>query len=139
MRMEELRKKALLGLECCMDGRCQECPYYPPGCGGTSDDVPIRSAVIQDVLAALAALEPRVLTLEDALEADVCWLEIEGSDRVPPCRIGGGVKCVTIRRFDQVPEAALLDEYGKLFRCWSARPTEEQRKAAPWNNQQGKE
>lgn len=73
-----------------------------------------------------------MLTLDEALEADVCWLEIEGADRVPPCRIGGGVKCVTIRRFDHVPEVALLDEYGKLFRCWSARPTEELREKVKW-------
>ena len=81
---------------------------------------------------ALKAQEPRVLTLAEALEADVCWLEKKGDDRVWPCKVGGGEKWAAIWRFDQEPMAVLRDEYGKLFRCWSARPTEEQRKAAPW-------
>ena len=75
---------------------------------------------------------PRVLTLDEALEADVCWLEKKGDDRVWPCKIGGGEKWAAIWRFDQEPMAVPRDEYGKLFSCWSARPTEEQRKAETW-------
>lgn len=75
---------------------------------------------------------PRVLTLDEALEADVCWLEKKWDDRVWPCKVGGGEKWAAIWRFDQEPMAVPRDEYGKLFRCWSARTTKEQRKAASW-------
>ena len=82
----------------------------------------------------LKAQEPRVLTLDEALEADLCWLEKKGDDRVWPCKVGGGEKWAAIWRFDQEPMAVLRDEYGELFRCWSARPTDEQREATPWND-----
>lgn len=75
---------------------------------------------------------PRVLTLDEALEADVCWLEKKGDNRVWPCKIGCGEKWAAVWRFDQEPMAVPRDEYGKLSRCWSARPTDEQRKAEPW-------
>lgn len=76
---------------------------------------------------------PRVLTLDEAMVTDVCWLEKKGEDRPWPCKVGGGEKWVVIWRFDQETTVMRRDEYGKLFRCWSARPTEEQRKEAAWN------
>ena len=99
----------------------------------------IKEAAKEDFIAiakadnVLEAQEPRALTLDEALEADVCWLEKKGDDRVWPCKVGGGEKWAAVWRFDQEPMAVPRDEYGKLFRCWSARPTEEQRKEARWN------
>lgn len=76
---------------------------------------------------------PRVLTLDEALEADVCWLEKKGDDRSWPCKVGGGEKWVAAWRFDQETTVMRRDEYGKQFRCWSAEPTKEQRKAVKWD------
>ena len=82
----------------------------------------------------MKAQEPRALTLDEALEADVGWLEKKGDNRVWPCKIGCGEKWVAVWRFDQEPMAVPRVEYGKLLRCWSARPTDEQREAIPWND-----
>lgn len=90
--------------------------------------------VVSEAIDILEAQEPRVLTLDEALEADVCWLEISGSDRVSPCRIGGVNDFFSIRRFDQTPEVCAKKNYGWLLRCWSARPTDAQRKAVRWND-----
>lgn len=76
--------------------------------------------------------EPRVLTLDEAMGTDVCWLEKKGDDRVWPCEIGGGEKWVAVWRFDQETTVMRRDEYGKKFRCWSARPTVAQREETPW-------
>lgn len=124
------REKVIKGLECCMAEKicASKCPYK----GQCDDGGYYYSKAIEDALSLLKAQEPRVLTLDEALEADVCWLEKKGDDRVWPCKVGSGEKWAAIWRFDQEPMAVPRDEYGKLFRCWSARPTEEQRKAETW-------
>lgn len=126
------REKVIKGLECCTHGvaQCPICPYDPRN---NALPVDCMSGLAKDALELLKAQEPRVLTLDEALEADVCWLEKKGDDRVWPCKVGGGEKWAVVWRFDQEPIAVPRDEYGKLFRCWSARPTEEQREAVKWD------
>ena len=131
--MDDL-KSVIRGLEICSAGdvnsnrrACTDCPFYPAGYTGCS-----AKRLLSAALEIMKALEPRVLTLDEALEADVCWLEISGSDRVPPCRIGGFNDFFSILRFGQAAEVCSKNNYGRLLRCWSARPTDEQRKAAPW-------
>lgn len=81
--------------------------------------------------------QPRVLTLEEAEESDVCWAEVKNVIRISPVRITHRTtltesfwKCY---RFMAVPETFDPYEYGRFFRFWSARPTDEQRKAVKWD------
>ena len=75
--------------------------------------------VVRDALALLKAQEPRVMTLEEAKSAYV--IEYRSGK---------------IREFG----SALLDinvdplnaEYGKIYRVWTSRPTDEQREAVKW-------
>ena len=138
--MNELLSRIGQALRCCLPETEEEaeslgCAHCPHGddCRRAEGDVNINERIVEDVRALVKALEPRVLTLDEALEADVCWLEISGSDRVPPCRIGGLNDFFSIRRIDQTHEVCAKKNYGWLLRCWSARPTEEQRKAVKWN------
>ena len=87
--------------------------------------------------------DPQVLTLREATEyADVGY---EVSDKAPLYveyykPVPEWVKWLTanalkLRLFGGVQEC---DTYGKLcsmgWRCWTSRPTDEQRKAVPWND-----
>lgn len=147
----ELTEKVLAGLKCCQQCRldddehfyvqeCENCPYRAQWTEAHEHcaDTLMRdaAALIREQQERIKALEeahtPRVMTLEAADEADVCWLEIRDSDRLPPCRVNVGKQIFSIRRFDQTPEIGLFDEYGTLYRFWSAWPTDEQRKAAKW-------
>ena len=101
----------------------------------------ITKAMMLDVIRyLLTAQQPRVLTLEEALglDEDLCWIEInvDGADRnfgrwndlyVAP----DGISIVS----EWAGQKNYLDaeRYGKTWRCWTAKPTDEQRKATPWN------
>ena len=82
---------------------CNDCPYKDP-------EHECFRLLMNDVVGFVEAQQPRVMTLDEAYEADVCWCELEGSDRVPPCRLapiaGGGV----IRRFTGSPETFVAEE-----------------------------
>ena len=120
------REKAVKGLECCINIRpgmgCKICPYHykPSDC---DRDV---------ILDAIRLLKPRVLTLEEAIEADICWAEANGVEMIIPTRLYDNGGTVTLRKLIADPEEVPRDEYGVTWRCWTARPTREERKAAAW-------
>lgn len=132
------REKVIKGLECCsaMSGdECRRCPYS----SDCRDEIlPVGMLhLANDALELLKGQEPRVLTLEDvkAFDWDYCYLEEE---RLP----GKGYRavcgdyaltcitwpCVTSMRIQHGDES-----YGRKWRCWSAKPTDEQRKAVKWD------
>lgn len=148
MRMEELRKKALLGLECCMAEKicASKCPYK----GQCDDGGYYYSKAIEDAISLLKAQEPRVMTLEEAMAQEcgtVLWVEEAQNyvwnlfplevDIISTHPDTGTYYLFFIAYHDLKKFEG--DEYGTVWRCWSARPTEEQRKAEPWHDQQGKE
>ena len=85
--------------------------------------------------------EPRVLTLEETEACeDSVWLEknIPEWEEPIPVLVNETNKYLdtfTSRsgwRF-QGEKSRGYGEYGKTWRCWSARPTDEQREAVPWD------
>lgn len=136
------REKVIKGLECCTKGdevqfcRDEGCPYadVPDDCMGD---------VMRDALELLKAQEPRVMTLE----------EVKGMKRLTICAVEqrskvikntfnaeyGGI--VTLGNENFLDFGLYADTnryrrteagYGKTWRCWTARPTPEQREAEPW-------
>lgn len=85
---------------------------------------------------ALDETEPRVLTLEEVRdEYEVVWLETKYLQPTV-CLVDNGESdadwlCVVFGVDDTYPVPWHL--YGKSWRCWSAKPTDEQREAVPWN------
>lgn len=85
---------------------------------------------------ALKAHEPRVLTLEELEEDEAYWLE-EGRS------VGYNVLLREIEKDSRDPFAGFvhtygstsftLNDYGQTWRCWSSKPTDEQREAVPWD------
>ena len=90
---------------------------------------------IDDALALLKAQEPRVLTLDEVrYEYEVVWLETKYLQPTV-CLFYNGESNVDWLYFvfgldDSFGVSVHL--YGKNWRCWSAKPTEEQREAVPW-------
>lgn len=96
----------------------------------------VRLDIVEDAIALLKAQEPRVLTLEEVrnncpdcvyVETKTGWLECTIQD------------CGESDKYDGIFVYGIneyfmesWDIYGKWWRCWSAKPTDEQREATPW-------
>lgn len=127
----ERREKAVQGLELCLKGLSDLCPYKdsdaPGGC---------RDELMYDAMMLLCAQVPRVLTLEEADKAPYVWLESkEGGLGIRRIRIVPiDSTAISIQTFGQPDTIGNIYEFEKRFRCWNAKPTDEQRKAAKWND-----
>ena len=126
------REKVIKGLEACWDGGCAECPYCET-CSDAEDFVDLA----HDALELLKAQEPRVLTLEEVrnncpdcvyVETKTGWLECTIQD------------CGESDKYDGIFVYGIneyfmesWDIYGKWWRCWSAKPSDAERKAVAWN------
>ena len=101
-------------------------------------------STIQDALALLKAQQARVMNLDlpsSEWEDKVIWLEIKGKKPIP-CLFR---KCCDrmmfgryerIMSFDAIGSSKeggfFLRNYGVNWRCWTSRPTDEQREAVKW-------
>lgn len=85
----------------------------------------------------LKAQEPRVMTLEEVQNAEIVWIERAGM-------IVAAMKVATSNKNGMMNFAYTHDGgvfyvnikpeyYGEKSRCWTSRPTDEQREATPWN------
>lgn len=122
-------EKVIKGLENCasrsFDG-CM-CEWYDEETG----DCFSRLAV--DALELLKEQEARVLTLEEVLKANPVWFETHGL--LLPAIIDheeskAGDCVIVFGEFDG--SYYPINRYNKTWRCWTARPTDEQRMAAKW-------
>lgn len=139
--MERL-EKVIKGLAACMPQSeddaaigCDGCPYNGHPCGGDyqdNDHVNLPVAMIEDIRALLKAQEPRVMKVGDVRN----WVNSDRITREPVViEIRGGV-CAWIidDEVRELPgeENLSSDLYGVTWRCWTSRPTDEQREATPW-------
>ena len=106
--------------------------------GFSSATVKMIEDALETIEDALKTQEPRVLTLEEvlSLQCDTPiyiensngyngWDVYAGTTKDGESEIVTGAIWSTCEYWSQ-------DEYGNTWRCWSARPTEEQREARPW-------
>ena len=81
----------------------------------------------------ITAQEPRVMTLEEALGGEECWVEYHnGGCGYADCYLSYTAKGADIYRTMQHDFNVPLANYGKTWRCWTSRPTDEQMEATPW-------
>lgn len=118
------REKVIKGLECIRD--------YDPMFRVAHDDEFSQYAV--DALALLKAQEPRVMTLDELSEKTDVWFESLVYDTIDPALSSGSYDDGTVGLMTLGEELFYLDEadYGKTWRCWTSRPTDEQREEAKW-------
>ncbi len=85
-----------------------------------------------DALTLLKAQEPRVMTKEEIIGWDgYIWFEYRGMRAMEALLIDHGM----LREPGEVdfPTKDLAwENYQKTWRCWTARPTDEQREAVKW-------
>lgn len=88
------------------------------------------------------APEPRVMTLEELKVGVKCWLERHDGE-LWKARVSVVDKCSDgihgiFKAYDMIELFGMRVRYnyawtyGKTWRCWTSRPTDEQREATPW-------
>lgn len=107
---------------------CDDCPFRPAD-QASCDEIDAMA------MAAYEALTPRLMTLEEVEESldEPVWVE----------EYGDGVHVAIVdsyRHMDAIwmscggkrGEVEDTSYYGRLWRCWTLKPSEGQRKAAGW-------
>lgn len=139
------REKVMWSLARCSCGvpdACSDCCY---------DNWPSRICVqhlTNDALALLKAQEPRVMTLEEVRQERICWIEDADDGMMtrlfPATMFGTGKYASGLKSYmflAQKPWAVdvnnyewwyIIADYEQTWRCWTSRPTDEQREAIPW-------
>lgn len=101
---------------------------------GSDDAVPVLSELTSEQ-------GPRLLALEEVLaytDDDVLYIETAVANEAKPAiyqpgtsdRVGGALYFSSSKAKTGLYR---IKFYGKTWRCWSSRPTYEQRKEVPWN------
>jgi len=119
-------EKVIKGLECCAFGDCTPCPYTETRC---------QEHLCGDALDLLKEQEPRVMKPEEIPNYDgAIYLEDFGEPEIVIavyCR--GVARRVKFAVRGTRSTIAGYDDYNKRWRAWTSRPTNEQRKAVPWD------
>lgn len=144
-------EKVIKGLECCIKSisECQctdGCPYEDNCWGQNSeadDGDPMYLDLMRDALTMLkaqqtgiaeleAAQTARVMTLGEIRKADCVWLEVKHwEENLLDVTIYRGE---TDRTFNfEYGFCQMTELYGRQWRCWTSKPTDEQRKAVKWD------
>lgn len=137
MTDSEKREKVIRGLTVCSDDiyKCIDCPYYPENNGNTN----CSNHLCADALALLKEQEPRVLTLEELRDVGQVW-EISAPpylwlDKNRSIYNTISFWCAWRDIYEMIHgrhDKYTDENYGSEWRCWTARPTEEQMRETPW-------
>lgn len=142
MNDAEKREKVMKGLECCAFGDCSPCPYTETRC---------QEHLCGDAFDLLKEQEARVLSWEEVKKSGSAYRCVEIYS--PQVRRLALIYCI-VRQSETIPELYyLLEDSGVSWcraeaeynrgcwqgtvsgwRCWTARPTEEQRMEVKWGD-----
>ena len=111
-------------------------------------DTMIRRNITAEAIALLKAQEPRVMTLEEVKAMKrytIC--AVEQRSKVLHTTFNaeyrghltiGGRDCIDFGLYADVsPFRRSESGYGKTWRCWTSRPSDEVRRATPWTQTNG--
>lgn len=128
-------EKVINALEWCIDKPCMpHCPYF--NAYDESQAYCLFRKILPDALALLKTQEPRVIPLSELLTFDAKW-----QFNTPPylCTEEIDTKRMWWRSWRDIYLSIRCEgtmgsnNYGTEWRCWTFHPTEEQRKAAKWD------
>lgn len=128
------REKVQHGLECCYNDNCGACPY--------SAIKKCQHKLHSDALSLLKEQEPRVMTPEEASNAlqteDFVIIEdtengvLFGMRGEEDIQLSNGEY---IEFYDlEVKDSVYRRQYGRTFRLWTHKPSEDQRKGVKWDD-----
>lgn len=141
-------EKVYKGLEICTESTgyegCITCPYhedyYPNVCryANKTDALALIRQQQERIKELEAAQTARVMSLEEIKDSESYWLSTGKEFVTRP------VICVHREDDARKPYITFVwqfgtfswdtEDYGKRWRCWTQRPTDEQRRATPWKN-----
>lgn len=124
---------------CITEPKCKDCPWTEcETIGNSTIEIPRDLALA--VMRELVTQEPRVMTLEEVrrfVYGSPYIIETNLPDDEPRLMYGLYSHQGIVGNFDFSiidGRKSLFDaDYGKTWRCWTARPTDEQREAAKWD------
>lgn len=104
--------------------------------------------IVLHAIALLKAQQPRVMTLQEVKSERIFWIE-DADDGItvrlfPATMFGtgeyanGSKSCIFLAQkpwaidVDNYEWWYFIEDYGETWRCWTSRPTDEQREAIPW-------
>ena len=131
------REKAIKGLECCLktingnDGCPIECPYCEECLGSIRT---IFMPMMRDALSLLKAQKPRVMTLKEIVSAECVWIEYATSGNIIIALPWDIELTDDTYNFIGMPNCFVefRSLYDQEWRCWTSRPTDEQREKVKW-------
>lgn len=135
------REKVIDILGACGTDDCDNCPLNgDERCSGFVD-VPVK--VLMDALALLREQEPRVLEFLEISETTTYWMEDNREANQKTTCIPETIMDIMGDRIFTIPVVKLLngyapvisknrEGYGKTWRAWTSRPTEQQMRDTPW-------
>ena len=99
--------------------------------------VKIPEQLMRNALVLLKAQGPRVMAYDELASFDGAFL-IESSaisqlDWVFFFDVDSKSDAIWVEGFDGEHYVVYREDYGTYTRCWTSRPTDEQREATPWN------
>ena len=114
---------------------CEKCHYHNKEYHGVHGNGCCNMRSLQcDILALLKAQEPRVMTATEAYTADYVYIEFDGvitpAIRTTNERDGHRESYFATQQLGG--DWMRWDDYGITWRCWTSRPSDEQREATPW-------
>ena len=133
------RENVIRGLGVCSPIGCakEKCPYYEgpeSEFWGNPDGYECEFNLRQDAIKLLKEQEPRVMTPTEAYTADFVYVEFDGvitpALRTSNEREGHRESYFTTQQLGG--EWMRWDDYGITWRCWTSRPSDEVRRATPW-------
>lgn len=138
------REEVIRGLECCLKDDCDNCPYYDPEVDHDCDYFGkcLRGNMYHDAIALLKEQEPRVMTLWEAVGIIDRPVYLERNVLMPDKSVNRQECWALVCATDDEHMIRLATPYGEEkwhvgaygigWRCWTSRPTDEQREAIPW-------
>ena len=94
----------------------------------------VPQQIVIDAITLLKAQEPRVMTLKDSVSAECVWIEYATSGNIVIALPWDIELTDDTYNFIGMPNCFVefRSLYGKTWRCWTSRPTDEQRNAVKW-------
>ena len=142
------REKVIKELECCTTlnhngTKCANCEYANQFINGDC-----QIYLLRDALELLKAQEPTVMTWKEliaaALGCSPVYIEVKENEDKESCddrwammtQFRDNITNGVIRAMSSYVTSEILfaEWYGKTWRCWTSKPTDEQRKAVKWND-----
>lgn len=128
------RNKVIAMLERCWKHECDKCDWRD-GASGYPWSCPLRNQAEKAAIELLKVQMPRVMTRKEIEDSDGSEFYSEHRDEEYMYLDHTEGSAYLMGNIDRLSLTKLRwEDYGKTWRCWTARPTDEQRKAVKWDD-----